>query len=525
MNYTFWNLIIGRKKWCTILLCMLSLGLFSNITIAAEIFVTSTGSVGHMDQDPNGNCSFPEAIEAANTNLAVDACAAGTFVADGSDEIILPSGATFPANVAIAGNALPEITQNVIITGNGSTIERDATAKFRLMTITNSWVTLDKMTFKLGDADTGNGGAILIKGNDIPTFSSIIIQDCVFTDNTATNGGAIAVDERGFVRISASEFRDNQASNHGGAIYLVGISPNVIEDSRIENNLAGQYGGGIYVGDSTQIRRSVLNLNEASFGGAIYFGNNTMYLEETSLSNNTAIAAGGGIYAGDNAGRASIYRSVIHNNHSYNAGGIYAQFHSSSFLIAQSTISGNDNEQIYADSYIFLSSSTVIGKDNSLVIEQFQYVYPNIGPNPGNRLTELHVQNSVVASENVSNPTLCDFVYSNPQNETAHNWFQDASCTNTGPANGDPMLGPLEDNGGRTLSHKPLKDSPLIDNGQSTRLRLFITSSLNILDEGSIDQRGQSREPFAPDIGAIEIQNGSPFVIPIGNDKSILIFL
>ena len=43
------------------------------------------------------------------------------------------------------------------------------------------------------------------------------------------------------------------------------------------------------------------------------------------------------------------------------------------------------------------------------------------------------------------------------------NHFGDASCNGT--ADGDPLLGPLADNGGATLTHEPLPGSPVIDGG------------------------------------------------------------
>ena len=73
----------------------------------------------------------------------------------------------------------------------------------------------------------------------------------------------------------------------------------------------------------------------------------------------------------------------------------------------------------------------------------------------------------------------------------------------------DPMLAPLADNGGPTLTHLPLADSPVLEAGNA---------ALN----GSTDQRGQSRPVNAfsraialPDIGAVEgpVVNAAPTLV------------
>jgi len=79
-----------------------------------------------------------------------------------------------------------------------------------------------------------------------------------------------------------------------------------------------------------------------------------------------------------------------------------------------------------------------------------------------------------------------------------NNWIGDGSCA--AEFSGDPELSPLADNGGTTLTHALLPESPAID---------VIPLSECILDT---DQRGTQR-PVSPDttntacdIGAFELQ-------------------
>jgi CSLREA domain-containing protein len=81
---------------------------------SATLFATITVNTTADDNVVNGNCTLREAIIAANTNAAVDACTAG---AAGLDTIQFNIGAGTPS-IAIMGLALPTIIQPVIINGN-----------------------------------------------------------------------------------------------------------------------------------------------------------------------------------------------------------------------------------------------------------------------------------------------------------------------------------------------------------------------------------------------------------------------
>jgi uncharacterized repeat protein (TIGR01451 family) len=96
--------------------------------------------------------------------------------------------------------------------------------------------------------------------------------------------------------------------------------------------------------------------------------------------------------------------------------------------------------------------------------------------------------------------------------------------------NTDPMLGPLADNGGPTLTHLPLTGSPAIDQGSSDSLIAF---------ELDTDQRGFARTVDDPvianatlgdgtDIGAVEVGGTAPpppvdqadLLVSLGVDKT-----
>jgi hypothetical protein len=86
--------------------------------------------------------------------------------------------------------------------------------------------------------------------------------------------------------------------------------------------------------------------------------------------------------------------------------------------------------------------------------------------------------------------------------------------------NTDPMLGPLQDNGGPTFTHALLHGSPAIDQGKN------FTGS-------ATDQRGLPRTMDSPcianalggdgtDIGAFEVQQPCPVTVSLGNAGTVL---
>ena len=96
------------KRFLQILLLFLYLPSYP--LLAATIFVNTNNDAVAVDTF----CSLREAIQAANTNLAVNECIAGDDMNDTIDITL----ATSPIN--IMGTPLPVITNTVTITGPGS---------------------------------------------------------------------------------------------------------------------------------------------------------------------------------------------------------------------------------------------------------------------------------------------------------------------------------------------------------------------------------------------------------------------
>ena len=82
----------------------------------------------------------------------------------------------------------------------------------------------------------------------------------------------------------------------------------------------------------------------------------------------------------------------------------------------------------------------------------------------------------------------------------SHNLIEDGSDGLPDTITGDPNLGPLADNGGPTLTHALMTDSPAINAGSNALVPAGATT----------DQRGLPRFVGVVDIGAYEVQTVPP---------------
>ena len=207
-----------------------------------------------------GHCSLSDAVKAANTGVAQNACPAGigldqiTFAVTGtiflditniplniSDSLLTIVGPSIgctglgPCGITISGDFYPGTHGGIINTNT-----------------TNTVLTLQNLSFTQGVA--AEGGAIFANG------SNLEIDDCLFYGNTAEDefalhggkGGAIYINSAGAVDIINSTFSGNLALNGsvaptgsvGGAIADMNNSATLtITNATIASNSAAAGGG------------------------------------------------------------------------------------------------------------------------------------------------------------------------------------------------------------------------------------------------------------------------------------------
>lgn len=293
----------------------------------------------------------------------------------------------------------------------------------------------------------------------------------------------------GNVTLSGLTISGGVVINGSGGGILNGTGTLTVADCTISGNnagvLGGTGGGGIFNsnGGTVNVIRSTLSSNTGTCGGGTCGGggvfnspNGTVNIQDSTLSNNHSSSASSG--AGGNGvfnsagGTVNIANSTLSgNNDGFHGGGIYNR---GVLTLTGCTISGNAAR----------ASGGGIRNDGT-----------------------VNARNTIIANNSTESAGSQDFFGTLVSQGYNLIRFTD-STTITGDTTGnqlnvDPLIGPLQDNGGPTLTRALLPGSPAIDGGHSSGF--------------DTDQRGLPRpvddpgSPDAPggdgsDIGAFEVQ-------------------
>lgn len=454
-----------------------------------------------------------------------------------------------------------QITRPVNIIGPGATnltVTRDpgADTEFRIFTVDNAAtsaiaVTISGLTIS-GGVDINGGGVY----NENETLT---IKNCVISNNTSNNfscGGGV-FSAGGSLTITGSTISQNIAECDGGGIAVLGGTA-FIQNSIIDSNEAAAGGGGVLSEDATlTIITSIIRLNIGGDGdgGGIAIIGGTASLQSVSVLENNTNGYGGGIFVtgailsitggaingnemmgfGEGGGitvsdgsTVTIDRVTIDRNHSFgNGGGVdVTDFDTGSVvLILNSTISNNiadgegggvhacgfngstitmqnvtiaDNEAGFDGGGVLVSigsvtllNATVAGNDT-------------LGQEGAGGITNFDgtvtMRNTIVAANGLSSFFPVDLFGDFTANYCLLGEFFEG--TNINGSNNiigvDPMLGPLQSNGGPTLTRALLAGSQAINAGDPA-----------YAPPPSTDQRGAGYNRVIGgrlDIGAYEFQ-------------------
>ncbi len=412
---------------------------------------------------------------------------------------------------------------------------------------TDGTLTIASSTVTGNQADADHGGGIA-------SYGMLTIEDSKITNNTADNdGGGVFGSQTGLaLTITDSIVSGNQAGSGGGGVYnrsvgvleydqnnyaiggSLALGNLVISGSSISGNSSeSSSGGGIYAEGNVTITNSSVsgNISGDNGGGVYHRGRSEPYTYDytnasvgrvsitgSTISGNTATSISG--YGGGIAfwqGSLSLVDSTVSGNSAYTGGGVsiggYVGYES---LILNSTISGNSamvaGGGVYNASVgISVQHSTITnntaadgngaGWSNYFENSPVRFGHSIIA---GNRNASASDEDFAIrfSTDDTPNPftsegfnligTGVDF--GNPVQNPVDAFSQASDQTGV-----DPMLGPLQDNGGSTLTHAPLPGSPAIDAGDPAFDPTAFTPSLDN------DQRGAARvEGTAIDIGSFE---------------------
>lgn len=333
--------------------------------------------------------------------------------------------------------------------------------------------------------NNGVGGGVYNDSGTLLIVDSLVAGNFAFTTQPDPHfhgsgfGIGIYNDKNGTLEIRDSAVNENYTqdrpfSGFGGAIYNGGAA--TVLRTTISSNFPSISGGGLYNTGLAEVIDSTLRQNSTRrSGGGIYnHSSGVLTITGSTLNDNTSVqsllGSGGGLA---NTGLVTILNSTLSGNHVDSSGG--AIHNSGPLTIVNSTLSDN-------------------------------YSYPN-GLNSGGNIRnigagDVRIGNSILKSDStdatVNNSARIVSVGYNICSDGGGGVF-----TGRGDRiNTDPAIGPLQNNGGLTLTHGLIPGSPAIDAGDP-----------NFIPPPFFDQRGPGYNRVYNgllDIGSIEQQPPPP---------------
>jgi hypothetical protein len=393
-------------------------------------------------------------------------------------------GETVQFSAALDGQAINltslelAIDKSITIKGLGSdnlTVQRSTasgTPAFRIFNVTpGHTVMIQGLTIRNGLA-TGDppafwGGGIYNDG------STLTIANCVIIGNSAGGsglngyGGGIVNNANNSgdadLTINSSTVSGNHAHNHGGGVY---------------NNGAGQLHHATVVLNGSTISDNSASIGAGIFSNGNFLGAASLVVKDSTISGNAALNGGGGIYnltqtVSSNTW-VTVSNSTISGNSATYGGAIFNAGNGGSAMleIAHSTISDNSASE-QGGGLLNIGSG---GSDGVVSIRNTILKTGLAGENIYNNLGQV-----TSAGYNLSSDDGGGFL------------------TATGDQiNTQPMLGPLQNNGGPIFTHALLTGSPALSAGDP-----------NFSPPPLYDQRGPGYPRVVGgrvDIGSFEVQ-------------------
>jgi hypothetical protein len=411
---------------------------------AATITVTNTND--------SGPGSLRQALTTANDGDTVTFAVTGTIT-------LTSGGLPVTKNLTISGPGADELSidgnQALLVFG----IFPDETAAISGLSIKNGQIGVwnEQATLALSNCVVNLNSV----GGLFNDHAALTITRCIINGNAFYGLDNHTFDlpppndqglDQGFVTIDNTIF----SGNSGPAVHNQG-NLTILNSTLTGNSVQGDFGGGVSSGgfktpwSVVTVINSTISGNSAQGGGGISNSYGLLSIVNSTISGNSATDAGGGIF--NYAGAVQITNSTISGNSAGSGGGVY----------------------------------NVPDQSGAATIETGNTIF-----------------NTGASGENIVNDG--GTVTSDGYNVCS----DDGGGFLNGPGdqiNTDPLLGPLQDNGGPTLTHMPMPASPAIDAGDP-----------NFLPPPSRDQRGPCFfRVFGRriDIGSVETQPRPRCVTPV----------
>ena len=321
----------------------------------------------------------------------------------------------------------------------------------------NKNVTVDGRSLATPVTVDGNNAVRLFR---VTTNISATFAGLTLAHGKGQPAGALLVDTGAVVTLTRATVLSNTSTSDGGGIYNYGGLN--VQGSTFTGNSSSIDGGGVY-----NVGR--LNLQDSTFAG------------------NTANDDGGGLY---NRGPLNAQSNTFTRNRSNDDGGGFYNDGAGPAVVTNTTFSANTSG--YWGGGLCTNSSSVLTLTNSTLTGNAASVAGGGVRNLG----RLSMRNTIIANSTVG----VDCVNVGTLASNLNNLVKDGTCS--AMLSGDPVLGPLADNGGGTLTHALWPNSPAIDAGSDASDICPAT-----------DQRGAARpQNLHCDIGAVEAPVRLPLI-------------
>ena len=468
---------------------------------------------GGVDEDGTGKTVITGGLFTGNTSAGEGA---------GIYENGIMQGGVFSVAVTNGGSGFTS-PPKVTFSGGGGTGAAAAAVishgKVIGVTITNpgtGFITAPTITFS-----GGNGRGAAATATLTTVSGTMTITDAVVTDNKSLDsiGGGVANSGNGAVTIASTTIEGNFAGTTGGGFSDENNQGTlVVMNSLIEDNVAAGDGGGIFVGspDTTIVNSEIDGNVSGASGGGIFAGGVKLTVQSSTIANNVVSGNGGGIEletsGGGQANGSSIINTTIADNIALNNTGL-------------TTGGGIGTTSAFTGS-LDLQNDTINGNAAS-----------NGGgvASEGGSGSSIVVENTIIAGNFGNNGThgadaLGAFIddggnligISGPG---SGNTGFTASTTQTGTATSplNPLLGPLQDNGGPTVGAS----------GDSITLETeALQSGSKAIAKGiaggpMVDERGfpvsAEAQGTSPDVGAFQFENATLSVAVAASNPSVMV--
>ncbi len=275
---------------------------------------------------------------------------------------------------------------------------------------------------------------VLTAGGDLDVSTNVTIQG---------NGAANTI-------IDASGLGDRVLQVlPGGDLTLDGVT---VTGGNESTGTGGGTGGGILNDGTLAVTNTTISGNMATYQGGGIFNNGTLVVTSSTFSGNGRNNSDGGGIA--NFGTLAVTSSTFSDNAGQEGGAIFNS--QGQATVTNTTISGNTSDMngggIFNQSTLAVISSTIFGNTAVALV----------GGGGIFNVNTATVNNTIIAGS-----TAGDLISFGSLSGT-NNLVQDG--TGTGLVNtitGDPLLGPLQNNGGPTQTMALLPGSPAIDAGNN----------------------------------------------------------